>query len=88
MLQGLKGLIHHCSGYPFLSSTDLIHGTMDVSSRSCPCLSVETLFKSPSIRVPVVNKQLTNLTDIHEDVGLIPDLHEWVGDPALLQAVL
>ena len=29
-------------------------------------------------------QQVTNLTGVHNDVGLIPDLAQWVKDPMLL----
>ena len=31
---------------------------------------------------------MMNLTSVHEDVGLIPDLFQWVKDPVLLGAVV
>ena len=33
--------------------------------------------------VPIVAHQVMNSTNIHEDVGLIPGLTQWVNDPAL-----
>ena len=35
-----------------------------------------------------VVQRVRNLTSIHEDMGLIPALAQWVKDPAVQQAVL
>ena len=40
-------------------------------------------FKILLLGVPVVARQLTNPTRIHEDMGLLPGLPQWVKDLAL-----
>lgn len=39
--------------------------------------------KKLNLGVPIMAQQLTILTGIDEDAGLIPSLTQWVKDPAL-----
>ena len=43
----------------------------------------KSFLKLEYYRVPIMVQQLTNPTSIHEDMGSIPGLAQWVKDPAL-----
>ena len=43
----------------------------------------EHVCKNQEIGVPIVAQRLTNLTRIHEDVGSIPGVTQWVKDLVL-----
>ena len=49
---------------------------------------LEEGIEKEEIGVPVVTQRVTNLTSIHEDVGLIFGLAQWIEGLALPQAMV
>ena len=48
----------------------------------------EKLCRTKDVGVPFVTQLVKNPTSIHEDVGSIPGLAQWIKDPAFLQAAV
>ena len=69
-------------GHPPLTSWSL--HCMLLSSFSLCCYNWDLLLIFVlRFGVPIVAQQVSNPTSIHEDVGSIPGLAQWVKDPAL-----
>ena len=44
---------------------------------------IQSIDLNVNLRVPIVAQWVINLTSVHEDVGLIPDLSQCVKNPVL-----
>jgi len=62
--------------------------TIGISSPTPVHLSEENHNSIRNMGIPFVTQQVANPTSILEDVGSIPGLAQWIGDPTLPRAVM
>ena len=75
--------IHCCSGCGTSLQLCL---SFDPGTSVCCRYDCEGKKKKELEGAPIVALWVKNLTSIHEEVGSIPDLSQWVKDPMLLHA--